>query len=821
MEEKKEIASGIANKRNRYVFLVLNLVFTLYVFFHNPTLLGALVVAFLNIFLVVTVLNKKRSSRYALCELGTFLLADLVIMTGVNLNDIIVYQKQDLTESFGFNVSSPFLLIGLIIVGLALFILGLSGVLNPIGATLILVGFIYKDYGYSSAPYFSRTGLLILVLSVALYWVWYYLSVLIRTVDSNCVSDCKRISIGLIVFQVAMIKLEKDFIVFKLGELLRFFGNAENDFLPWWKLLIFEVVLVCAAISVYLNSGKNKTDFLMTSAIAFFPLMLSILVNAYFTYNILMALFFGAILYECISHEASGTKGFRYGNIALLTTAMAGFPIIVFLTRRDLLGVVLVTLVFMILYHLKFDDIKEDLGSNLFWLCVLCNIFLETVAFVSVKKSSLHNISILTVAFIFSVVTLYVINWPHPSKKKAPVYMNIVICVCFALICLMPVIKYGIHLNLTVKSGTASEFVLKRKDKAKSGGSVLYYWNDQGFKRTSEDTVMEGSQMTIPVESEMLVVKALDKHGVTTNYRYWYPKAYMDYLQNTVDELSSVEKKYEKSLSKSYSIDVLSQDVPEDSPVSFKTPSVGEKCTISYECDEAFTVQTDASTSDNLSVRIISRANVDYSRYFNILVDGEKKTITVKLRLIPDDNFFTLIVDCLAADGKPVSSSEFSLIAGMRDSVLTLEKNYEVKDGLYAFKNREAKKSLHLKKDSSIDLTKDGSWWRVEKSRENHYKLTKYNGEKMVYLHATPTNYSPLYVSKEPFDSWVISEFWIPGKGKAFGLAIDMDDINKDGGSFSLKGYYYLDYQDKELRMISEKETNSSCVWSVKKKEDN
>ena len=814
----EELKSKIANRNNRIIFLVLNLILNLCIFFNNATFIGGCIVAVLNLILFLIVLLDDRSDQYATLDLGLFFLIDLLILIGVNANDLILYHKNYWFAQFNFDASTTIWLVIIGAIGICMFFFGICSVVNPIGASIILGVVIYREYGYISAPYLSNLSLLILILSLILYWLWFFISLLMKTISEYSSSSIKWISGGLIGIQVFFLIFENDFVIVNIQTILSFITKTNQSFLPWWNLVIIELIVIGGVFGVLRTDKEEKNiDVMILMSIGFFPILIKVLTKLYFTYNAVLVFAFCVMLYECIKHEVKSEKTLGCNNVPLLMASMASIPVIASLIKHNLLvGIVVVAFVSIAVYRFRFNGKSLENQPTAFWVYILCSILFEAMAFIVTKKYSVSNITILCIVFAFSLAALCVIDWPHPNKIASPMYVKLLICVCFAIMCIVPAVRFGTSVKIAEKPGTDARVTISNSVYDKSiKNSVSYFWENQRFDRVCETRYLTESNSDLQVEAEILMVSATDVNGVTTRYRYWYPYVFTNFLRNIVDEVDDTREKFKNYLSENYSVDVMSTDISEDSLMTVTVPTYGKACTVNYDIVDS------VSDKGHIKVSVVNKYNRDCSQYFDIIVDEDKKQIEFILNKVPNENIFKFIIEDISDSGEIICRATLDIVAGSREEIIVINKNFDLKDGKYTIQNNDTGLFIcHDAAKESVVVKEEGVAWTLKKSGNSLYSISKTNKDQEVYMFGVSSYVPSVYPSTQPFAAWQISECWIPGTGRAVALAVNMKNVKKLYGvenSIGNGGTYYLIQYDDNIGLAKRGDLDKSCLWSLVK----
>ena len=818
----EDIQLAIAKNRNKKIFFIINLLLIVYYFIHTPSLIGGIIACVINVLLFLRVLSDNRSDQWATSDIAYFFFADLLTFIGINVNELVLYFGNNFSKQFDFDVSFDPGFGIIIAIGAVAFFLGMHGIINAVGASIVLFSIIYLEYGFNHSPYISNTCFAVMIISLALYWLWFYLTRIIETTSNDNNSIVTRISIGLITIQILMLFFEKDFIITHIQKMAVFITESGEIFIPWWKLLVFEIIIICGVIQLAKVENGNRVDTLILMSVGFIPILLKTLVNSYFSYNAFLVILFAFILLKCTDNERYSKKTFQLDNIAVLGICMCIIPIVANLIEHDLLGVVIVTASFSCVYYFKFLGKKAKEQPVSFWLCILCNILCEAIAYIFSKKFHFANITILMAAFVFSIILMIVINWPHPKGITASVYSKIAICVCYTLICLIPLFRYGVNVKIDKSNEKMTLLSTTAYSQNSIENSTSYVWEDRRLSPLNEKKKLIVSSSEISIESECLYVSATDSKGVITHYRSWYPYYFINFLRNVIQEINQTQKKFENYLFEHYCIDVMSSEIPDDSPMTFVLPEHGKRCVIQYDKSNA------VSSSDikHIKVRVVNEADRNCDQYFNVIINEEKQVIELILNKVPKKNVLKCIIDGVSDSGEVVCSSTFNIVTGSRDEVIVVKKNFDVENGKYTIKNKNTKLfvSYSVNKDDKseyITMKKNGFVWTVEKSSDNYYQIYFNHNDANQYLFGYTALTTPIYLSDKQYSDWQICECWVPGTGRAWALAIDMKNVNKNYGldtNNSKDGIYYLRSYESEITFVEEKSLDKSCLWSLSKK---
>ena len=157
--------------------------------------------------------------------------------------------------------------------------------------------------------------------------------------------------------------------------------------------------------------------------------------------------------------------------------------------------------------------------------CILAACILTALAFIIHLRGSVENLKAVAVITIYGVISLILMTWPHPAgidldskKKRLFVYISSVVLLVLLFT------RSGSTIKVEQKQGentiTVSVEAYGKKNEIQE---TYYYWRNGKGKKISENISFNGSVKNLEMENECLTIVAVDKNGVMTSRKVWFP----------------------------------------------------------------------------------------------------------------------------------------------------------------------------------------------------------------------------------------------------------------------------------------------------------
>ncbi len=471
--------------------------------------------------------SRKKEPVPALSRVPACLLADLTIVGFSNLSmltsSVNVYGLRFLLNRF-----APLSLV-LAAAGMALFLIARSRssvILKGVSGTIIVLAAAlgsFSTFTFSQFDFYTH-GKLLACIVLAGGFCWTLLQQVISLTVPQEQQSARWAGIVIVPVCAAVIILAptavNDFLFScaRKAEAL-FAGN-----LTGWK------VLFAAAIVLGLDVALYKADDRRFSVDAYGLILLlevyvslQLLTLFYSAFNWVLAVLLTGGTVRCMRNEYSGEKTMGLSSKWYLSAQAVAFFATVLMLHWclwfNLLFSVLIVLLFMY---------KRDAGKNrkslLRWILVELSIGVEAAGLLFQYRRSMDALVVVCAVLAVTIVTTCLLHTDY-KVVKLPLSKWIMpaICCALAVLCLLPLLRFGARITCTSGEsvGSAKSVTIRSRGKSNQIANA-YYFCRYKFGRKVEGTYAAGLQTSVPKAGDLLVVVAVDKHGVETRAYYWW-----------------------------------------------------------------------------------------------------------------------------------------------------------------------------------------------------------------------------------------------------------------------------------------------------------
>lgn len=529
--------SFLNENKNGLFFFAANLCVMLPVFVKNATPAGAAVFLLFNGLLLNSV-TKKRAGEKSLNSSGecvrlpSVILLDIVMSVGIHWS--LLYESYHISTVGLSRLSASML---------ALFIAGLAGIvfgwrrnktagriLFWLGSGALAVCAILLHFGSGSlvSMAFVQPGIMFLVFFVVMAALWIAACRVSETgAAASSASGVKAklnfMSLLLVGLLWAFCVLEYDLVWEYMSNLPMHVSVFTHTYLSWPYLL--GVVLVSAA-GFYVCRDKKNTDSTNDSLlILILGGLMFVFYGAlrwYFTYSWTLVLLYLAGSVCILQNKQKTVQGFRFQRACLQLLLTGGVLLSMVCISVGLW--LLVVLLFLALCLL--NCLKEERGSCRFWCMSILAAGIAALGWIWQFRQAGDNVAALAVILFFSILAMCLICVRHPAGIEPGFGVKAGVAAAAVLLMLIPMTRMGVKISVKEpeypeKGAVTVELQANGKDNELSEAS--YYWSDGRFRKASEEISLTEGETLIPIENECLTITAVDKNGVKTVRKYWYP----------------------------------------------------------------------------------------------------------------------------------------------------------------------------------------------------------------------------------------------------------------------------------------------------------
>lgn len=294
----------------------------------------------------------------------------------------------------------------------------------------------------------------------------------------------------------------------------------------WWKVILSCVVLIGCSIAMYDNKHKENqvgVDSFLMIVSAIFVFAIKLLMENYFVYNAFLMLFLIVATFRCLHNELLNKKTCRLNTVTFLIVETVTFILALYMLKAGYWINTIVTITFVIIFYSQYERMKSSETKNFLWIVIISCLIAETLAWQWKIRFSVEGVIIMATVYVMSVVTILIVNYPHPNKIIPHKNIKIFLCVCVALLCLA-----SIRTTMKAKAdvSTDNEVVtisVEAKGKQNNIESISYGWTDYRGRTIGDKQTLIESGQEIPVLSDVLKIIATDSKGYRAIYYYWFP----------------------------------------------------------------------------------------------------------------------------------------------------------------------------------------------------------------------------------------------------------------------------------------------------------
>lgn len=517
-------------KKNELVFFAVNFCVMLPVFIKNATPVGAAVFLLFNGLLWNTLAKKKTGEKGMCARLPFFILLDIAMSIGIRWDLLYGSYHISLIGITRLSVSALFLFIA----GLVLIVFGWkrNKALGRIffwlgnGALAVCAILLYFGSGSLYSLAFVQPGIMFLAFFGVMAVLWIaacQVSELGTPAGSGSKAKHNLMSILLIGLLWAFCILEYDLVWAYMSDLPRHLDEFAHAYLSWPYLL--GVVLVTAA-GFYACRDKKSTD---TSNDSLLVLALGGLIFVfygalawYFTYNWALVLLYLAGSVFILQNKLKIVQEFRFERafLQLLLTACVLLSMACISVGLGMLVVFLLPACYLLACF------KGERGSFRYWCMVLLAAGAAAFGWIWQFRQSKDNVQALLVILFFAILAMYLICSKHPAGIVPLFRIRAGVAAAAVILMLIPMIRMGSKISVREPEYPEKGYVtieLQANGKSNELASASYCWSDGRFQKTSEEIPLAGGETVLSIENECLTITAIDKNGVKTVRKYWYP----------------------------------------------------------------------------------------------------------------------------------------------------------------------------------------------------------------------------------------------------------------------------------------------------------
>lgn len=473
---------------------------------------------------LLAVLRKKEPVPAA-ASIPLYLMADGALILSRNLN-YLISDIDNLHVEYVLIRFSPIFLV-LLVAGIVLYYIARSkssSLLRVI--SLVLLGFALGFY-VSQQNSFTNSNRLLMVLVLTGCFCWIVLQRLISLTIPQAQQSTRWASFVVILYCATLLLLSPTTTGILLSQAQASAEALLSGSLTGWKLL-FAVGLGLGLLVLLFKTDGGRLSVDAYCLILALEIYLSILLLTclYSPFNWVLGILLVTGTIRCMRNDYAGRKTFGLSSHWYLLVQLGVFCIAVLLFRKGLWLNCLFTILLLLLFANKQDAFWNG-KEPLFWILAETGIILEAASLLFQYRRSLSVLAILGAVLVMAVLTTIILHTDHSLLKlKMSKWVMPAICTALAVVCLLPMLRFGVSIRCeqgkSLNSSTVTVTVVPRG----KGNSIhdAYSYGRPLFGKKLDWSRTSGQRTTVSRSGDVLVIVAMDKHGVESRaYHWWIP----------------------------------------------------------------------------------------------------------------------------------------------------------------------------------------------------------------------------------------------------------------------------------------------------------
>lgn len=368
----------------------------------------------------------------------------------------------------------------------------------------------------------SRTGLMILIFYTAVSVMWFAAADISRKCAGLTEIRTGWMSIALFVMFFGYL-YTPPFIQYmmQLPERYRLFTET---YMSWtWIVIMVTLSLAAGMILKPKDKQESGTSMLVLWGFAGFCLIMKLAQVWYFTYVWAVLLLYLLLLVVCfdIERKKDAAEDEFYGMSMLFLSA--GFAFLIFAANRGFWALFLSAALIFLVGCIPSE--KNSFKESLIFLLMM--VFLA-LGFMFHLRGCKENYIAAAVITVFGIITCMLMTWEHPAGIMiVKMSRRVSLCALMALLLLIVCMRGGSKIKVGQKQGENTVAVsVEAKGKENEVAESYYYWTDAKGKKVSEDIQLRSSGQELEMQTECLTIVAVDKNGIKTTRKVWYPHGF-------------------------------------------------------------------------------------------------------------------------------------------------------------------------------------------------------------------------------------------------------------------------------------------------------
>lgn len=525
---REKIGNDIGNHPEKYWFLVINTIFTIWAlvcFFNIKGLISALL-GFLLLY--KTLFQEKNLGKNAGQFLYLFVFVDFVVLV-INQFDVVrPFYSEDIAELL-FSIFENNM--GMFFCGMLLVVFNR---LFSFGKLPAFIGVEIMNYAFAISiggngdifhPEFQALGWAFLYLSTIFTSVWYIsLEISIRCGKKD----------GILIYEILyflglalLFNMNFGYIIHLLCDFTNIMNYLTVNLFSFWKVAIILFILIGSAFIFFAQEDDCKkcfVDSLILYFIAGLYMIINFLVKNYCTYSwFILGIF---VLYSIWSITYYSKKSWPeiesfIQELKILRYIFA--PIICVLCLLFMCkGYYLTILVcfFGFFYFTKFNK-KTKVGSHAKWieLCIFIGLFSFSLMYYI--AFSFEKVIILLLISVFMIVIYKIFDTKSVLIHEVPKYIKMVLITCMCLLSVLNIYKGKTNIKIQQNEETKNLILETNLDEEElKNVEIMYYFSDRSMKATSE--IKQYQKGEIKLEDEIFTLEVKYQNDITSRLIRFY-----------------------------------------------------------------------------------------------------------------------------------------------------------------------------------------------------------------------------------------------------------------------------------------------------------
>lgn len=246
----------------------------------------------------------------------------------------------------------------------------------------------------------------------------------------------------------------------------------------------------------------------------------------YFTYVWALVLLYGIIYYVLFQNiRNKNYENYKWYGVEIPVAAVS-ISLIMYLVNRGMWVLAIAAVISAGLIFLVKQEESLNIRLMIAW-------FLMGAGAVLTLRKCADNLLAVLVIVLCGIICSVALNWPHPAGIKTGKRMKMIgVNVAVVLLLLIPCFRQGVSIKVenTAELGKVN-ITVEARGKDNEIQQAYYYWRDGKGQKVSENQSLTAGQQNLSMENECLTIVTVDKNGIETQRKVWFPYAFYN-LQN-------------------------------------------------------------------------------------------------------------------------------------------------------------------------------------------------------------------------------------------------------------------------------------------------